>query len=239
MRARLDSQGEAGRKKILGSGHTTMKSHKKNKLIIFGTKNMAVEIKEMAETFYSKEFAAVELLFFSDEVLKELAGQADRLNLYYIIGFGGTNRKSCIEALSKYKEFKATTIIHPSAVIAKSAKIGQGCLVMANVTISTNAVLKDHCVINYNASVGHDSVLAGNNFVQPGARVSGNCRIGEGTLIGSNSFVYQNVKIGNEVLVDAMTYIHEDVADRMIVSSRYPKPASRDELGKDKLPMWG
>jgi sugar O-acyltransferase (sialic acid O-acetyltransferase NeuD family) len=217
---------------------TTMRSNKKNKLIIFGTKNMAVEIKEMAETFYRKDFSFVELVFFSNEALKQQVREAKKFDLHYIIGFGGSNRKACIETLNKHPQFKAFSIIHPSASIAKSAKIGNGCLVMPNVTISTNAVLGDHCVVNYNASVGHDSVLAGNNFVQPGARVSGNCRIGEDTLIGSNSFVYQNVKIGKGTLVDAMTYIHDDVGERMLVSSRHGAPFGRDNLPKNKIPMW-
>lgn len=214
------------------------KKSKKNKLIIFGTKNMAVEIKEMAEMFYAETFDMVELVFFTEDFFAKTANDSSKFNLYYIVGFGGTNRQLCIAAFHQHPEFQPFTIIHPSAVVAKSAKIGKGCLIMAHATISTNAVLGDQCVVNYNASVGHDSVLEGNNFVQPGARVSGNCLIGYSTLIGSNSFVYQNVKIGRESLIDAMTYVHDDVKEKMLVSSRYPKPISRDQLEKNKIPMW-
>ena len=194
----------------------------KNELIIFGTKNMAVEIQEMAASFYADSFENIKMIYFSEDFIKE-NNLEDKVNsgnftFYYIIGFGGKNRQMCIEALKKYSNFEPFSIIHPSAVIAKSAKIGKGCLIFPNTTISSNAVLGDHCVINYNASVGHDTVLSDNIFIQPGARVSGNCQIGEGTLIGSNSFIYQNVKLGKECLVDALTYIHDSVQDRMIVS---------------------
>ncbi len=211
---------------------------KKNKLVIFGVKNMAVEIREMAELYYAKTFQDLEMVYFSEEYFQKASVEAETWNLFYTIGFGGTNRKLCIEALSKYPHFQAFSIIHPSAAIAPSAKIGRGCVIMPHATISTNAVVGDHCVVNYNASVGHDSVLAGNNFIQPGARISGNCQIGEGSLIGSNSFVYQNVRIGKECLIDAMAYIHDEVGDRMLISPRYEKPVSRDELEKNKIPMW-
>jgi sugar O-acyltransferase (sialic acid O-acetyltransferase NeuD family) len=211
-----------------------------NELLIFGTKNMSVEIKEMAEVFYADKFAKISMVYFSDDFIKE-NNLEDKINrddykIYYIIGFGGTTRKQCIEALKKYSNFEPVSIIHPTAVIAKSASLGKGCFIHPQVTISTNAKIGDHCVINYNASVGHDAVLEDNVFIQPGARVSGNCHIGENTLIGSNSFVYQAVKVGKDCLIDALTYVRHDLPERIIMSLRYKKPISRDEA--PKIPMW-
>jgi sugar O-acyltransferase (sialic acid O-acetyltransferase NeuD family) len=214
--------------------------HKKSELIIFGVKNMALEIREIVLNFYADTFSKTSCIYFSDSFIQDnnLEEKINRLDytIFFIIGFGGSNRTDCIEALKKYSNFKPFTVIHPSAVIAPSAKIGEGCFIQPNATISTNVQLGDHCLVNYNVSVGHDSVLADNVFIQPGARVSGNCKIGANTLIGSNSFVYQNVKVGEGCLIDALTYIHDDVPNKMVVSSRYSGPISRDSL-KNKLPI--
>lgn len=215
---------------------------KQNELIIFGVKNMALEIQEIALSFYQETFSKVSCVYFSEDFVEKnnLVEKIknDESGLYFNIGFGGTNKKACMEFLKKYPNIKPFTIIHPTAVIAPSAQIGQGCFIQPNVTVSSKVVLGDFCVLNYNVSVGHDSILSDNVMVQPGARVSGNCFVGENSMIGSNSFVYQNTKIGKDVLVDAMTYVHDDLADNLIVSSRYPRAISRDDISQEKLPMW-
>ncbi|MFA5879710.1 MAG: acetyltransferase [Candidatus Margulisiibacteriota bacterium] len=219
-----------------------MNNEKKCELIIFGLNNMATEIFETAKEYYPKKFSKIRLVYFNDKFIKEQK-LSDKINkkkytIYYIIGFGGTNRKSCLDFMKKYKNFVPFTIIHPSAVIAKSAKIGKGCFIHPNTTISTNANIGNHCVINYNASIGHDSIIFDNVLVQPGARVSGNCKIGRDTLIGSNSFIFQKITIGKGCLIDALTYIHDDLPDEMIVSTRHIKPIKRNSLLKNKIPIW-
>lgn len=218
------------------------KEVKNKELIIFGIKNMAIEIKEIASTYFKQEFCSIKTIYFNDSFVEDnnLENKINRKDytIHYIIGFGGTKRKECIAAMKKYINFVPYSIIHPSAIIAETAKIGEGCFIQPNTTISSNVIMGDHCVINYNASVGHDSILADNIFIQPGARVSGNCNIGTGTMLGSNSFILQNVTVGEDCLIDALTYIHDDLQKRMIVSSRYDKPVSRDEVNKNKISMW-
>lgn len=219
-----------------------MNNEKKCELIIFGLNNMANEIFETAKDNYSTKFNKIRLVYFNDNFIKDLK-LSNKINIsgytiYYIIGFGGLNRRLCIEKIKKYKNFIPFTIIHPSAIIAKSAKIGKGCYIHPNTTISTNAKIGNHCVINYNASIGHDSNISDNVLVQPGARVSGNCKIGRDTLIGSNSFIFQKIKIGKECLIDALTYVHDDLPSRTILSTRYSKPTKRDSIPKEKLSIW-
>lgn len=214
----------------------------KYELIIFGLNNMATEILETAKENYSEKFNKIRLVYFNENFIKDLK-LSDKINLtgykiYYIIGFGGLNRRLCIEEIKKYKNFIPFTIVHPSAVIARSAKIGKGCFIHPNTTISTNTKIGNHCVINYNASIGHDSIISDNVLVQPGARVSGNCKIGRDTLLGSNSFIFQKIKIGKECLIDALTYVHNDLPNRTILSTRYSKPIKRDDIPKEKLSIW-
>jgi carbonic anhydrase/acetyltransferase-like protein (isoleucine patch superfamily) len=218
------------------------KEIKNSELIIFGINNMAIEIKEVASVYYSKNFSNIRMVYFNDSFIKD-NNLEDKINrndyiIYFIIGFGGSNRKECFETVKKYSNFIPFSIVHPSAVILRTATIGRGCFVQPNTTISSNVIIGDHCIINYNVSIGHDSIISDNVLVQPGARISGNCIVGAGTLIGSNSFVYQNVKVGKGCLVDALTYIHEDLQDNMIVSSRYDKSISRGVLDKNKIVMW-
>lgn len=203
---------------------------------------MALEIREMAMEYYRENFDNIQNIYFTDTFIKEndLESKVNKNDyvIYYLIGFGGSNREKCIEELKKYSNFIPFTIVHPTAVVAKTVKIGKGCVLFANTTISSNVNIGDHCVINYNASVGHDSFLSDNIFIQPGCRISGNCKIGANTLVGSNSFIYQNISIGKECLIDALTYVHDNLPERSIISLRYDKIIKRDLLVDGQMPMW-
>lgn len=57
-----------------------------------------------------------------------------------------------------------TSIIHPKAVISKSASIGQGCVIEANTVVSSEAVVKDCSYICAGAIVNHNAMV--NEFCQ-------------------------------------------------------------------------
>lgn len=205
---------------------------KHKELIIFGKVSSGLEIYEVAETHYKNDFEYITTSLFNDTFIND--NKLDnKLNnpdyeINYIIGFSDfKQRKKCVEFMSRYSNVIAASIINPTAYIAKSAKIGNGCYVGANSTVSTNAVLNEHVFINLNATVGHDSILEEHVIVSPGARISGNVKIGEGSLIGAGCFIHQGVTLGKENMVDALTYVRNDLPDRMVSSSRSPKPFKR------------
>ncbi len=205
---------------------------KSNELLIFGKISTGLEIFEVINTHFPEMFQKVRMILFNetfitDNNLENKINQPTHI-INYIIGFSDLKqRKKCAEDLNKYSNFIPVSIINPTAYIAKSVKMGLGCYVGANATISTNAVIKDHCSINLNATIGHDAELDEHVLVLPGARISGNCKIGEGTLIGANAFIHQGVSVGKENLIDALTYVHDNLPDRMISSSRNTKTFKR------------
>lgn len=88
-----------------------------------------------------------------------------------------------------YSEKRPAAGIDPSAVIAASAKIGEGCSVGANVVIGENAEIGSGCVIEPNVTIYHD------------CKIGDNCRIGAGAsiayaIIGSNCYIYTGARIG-------------------------------------------
>ena len=69
------------------------------------------------------------------------------------------------------------TLIHPSAVISKSAKICRGCVIEANAVISTGAVVKDCSYICAGAVVNHNATVS--EFCQ----VNCNAVVAAGTVL--------------------------------------------------------
>jgi UDP-3-O-[3-hydroxymyristoyl] glucosamine N-acyltransferase len=90
--------------------------------------------------------------------------------------------------------------IHPSAIIAASAIIGQNVSIAAYATISAGAFVGDncvvgtHCVIGAGASLGSGSVLHSHVTLYHGVRLGKNCIIHSGTVIGSDGFGFAPYK---------------------------------------------
>jgi sugar O-acyltransferase (sialic acid O-acetyltransferase NeuD family) len=67
-----------------------------------------------------------------------------------------------------------TTIIHPQTIIAPSAKIGQGVIIMAGCVIGTNTILQDSVVLNIGTLLDHDVIIEHFAHLSIGVKVASN-----------------------------------------------------------------
>jgi sugar O-acyltransferase (sialic acid O-acetyltransferase NeuD family) len=104
-------------------------------------------------------------------------------------------------------------LIHPSAVIAKSANLAAGSICMAGSIIQAAAKIGKHCIINTKASVDHDCVLQDFAQVAPGATVCGNVTIGECSYVGAGAVIKQGISIGSHVMIGAGAVVIKDIPD--------------------------
>jgi len=82
--------------------------------------------------------------------------------------------------------------IHPSAIIAKSAKLGEGIGIGAYTVVDENVQIGDNAIIYPGCYVGRDT------------------RIGNETLIYANVSIREEVIIGNRVMIQAGSVIGSD-----------------------------
>ena len=75
-------------------------------------------------------------------------------------------------------------LIHPSAVIAKSAEVDAGSVAMAEAVINPGARIGKGCIINTSSSVDHDCVVGDYVHISVGAHPSGTVVVGTETWIG-------------------------------------------------------
>ena len=114
-------------------------------------------------------------------------------------------------------EIQYLNIIHPSAMISSRAKIGEGTVVMAGVTINTEVKIGEQCIINTNASIDHECVIHSYVHISPNVALAGNVEVGEGTHIGIGASVLPNVKIGKWCVIGAGAVILKDVPDYAVM----------------------
>ncbi len=71
-------------------------------------------------------------------------------------------------------DFEFVTLIHPTAIISKSARIGKGTVILVSVKVNAHATIGDGCILNTNSSFGHDCILENFSSLAPGVTVGGN-----------------------------------------------------------------
>jgi len=111
----------------------------------------------------------------------------------------------------------AMPIVHPSAVIAKSASIAIGVFVGPGAIVNADAKVCSHAIVNSGAIVEHDVRVGINAHVGPRAVLGGGVVVGDHTLIGIGAVVLPGVKIGSGVVVGAGAVVVEDVGDGEVV----------------------
>jgi UDP-perosamine 4-acetyltransferase len=108
-------------------------------------------------------------------------------------------------------------VVHPSAHVSPSARLGRGNVIKAGALIDTGTTLGDCCIIDNGAVVPHHNVIADAVHVGPGVSMGGDCRIGAQTLVGIGAVVSARVSIGSNVIIAPGAVVVRDVADDVVL----------------------
>jgi sugar O-acyltransferase (sialic acid O-acetyltransferase NeuD family) len=130
-----------------------------------------------------------------------------------IIGIGdNAQRREMARALN----FEWQTVVHPSACVHPSAKLGRGTVVFAGAVVQPDAVIGDHVIVNTGATIDHDCIIGDYAHLAPGVHLAGSVQVGEGAFLGIGSVVIPGVKIGSWSTLGAGAVATRDLADGVV-----------------------
>ncbi len=115
----------------------------------------------------------------------------------------------------KFKEqgYFFFSVVHPSAIVSKDAKFGEGVQLMAGAIVQPGCVVGDNVILNAGTSIDHDCQIGGHVHLAPGVICSGHVSIGDCSHVGVGSVIIQNVSIGANCLVAAGAVVINDFTD--------------------------
>ena len=107
-------------------------------------------------------------------------------------------------------------VIHQTAIISPTAKIGDGTVVMQGAIIQSRANIGKHCIINTGASVDHECQIADFVHISPHATLCGNVRIEECSWICAGAVIVPGVHIGSNTIIGAGSVVTKDIPDNVV-----------------------
>lgn len=109
--------------------------------------------------------------------------------------------------------YRFATIVHPSAIVAPSADLGEGAQIMAGAVIQNDVRIGENALVNTRASVDHDCDIGDSVHVAPGVTISGGVGVGPLSHVGTGASIVQGVRIGRRTMIGAGAVIVGNVAD--------------------------
>lgn len=98
-------------------------------------------------------------------------------------------------------EEKWCNFIHPSALVARSVKMGYGNVVLANCVINAGTVVGNFNTLNSGTLLGHDIKVGNNNFFAAQVTVGSLLEIGDMNFFGLNTTIKTGIRLGEAILI--------------------------------------
>lgn len=161
--------------------------------------------------------------YLGDDVIIEQYDPAtvQLINAVGAVSVESNGKRAALFNQYKQKGFSFATLIHPSAVIASTASIGEGVQIMAGAIVQPNVKIAHNCIINTRASIDHDCQIGESAHIAPGAILSGNISLGRESHIGVGATLIQGLTIGEAVMICAGATIINKIASQQKVMGIY------------------
>ena len=105
------------------------------------------------------------------------------------------------------------TIIHPTAIISKFAKIGYGVSIQPFVSVGPNVTVGNHVQIYAQSLIGHNSILENYSYVANNACIGATVHLKPGAYLGINCSILEKTIIGEWALIGMGAVVIQDVPD--------------------------
>jgi sugar O-acyltransferase (sialic acid O-acetyltransferase NeuD family) len=110
------------------------------------------------------------------------------------IGDPSVRAKIILEMEARGAQF--ITIIHPTAFVAPTARIGKGCILAPFSSVGSDAKVGNHVVMTWYASLAHDTITESFAVLSPYSTANGSAVLEEGVFLGTHAVVNPMIRIG-------------------------------------------
>jgi sugar O-acyltransferase (sialic acid O-acetyltransferase NeuD family) len=201
----------------------------RSRILIFGASGHGAVVADAIEAAGSHELAgfvdstkAVGELVLGYPVL---GGEADLPALVeremvsgLVVAIGDNWRRSEVvrRATERLPWIQFPSVIHPAAVVSRSAAIGPGSVLLAGAVVNCRATVGRFCLLNTASSLDHDCHLGDFASLAPRASIGGGTSIGSYSAISLGASVVHKLSLGSHCVVGAGSVVVRDLPDNVL-----------------------
>lgn len=139
--------------------------------------------------------------------------------------------KTTRDYLDKGAQF--VNLIHPTARISRTAKIGMGNIISPGVNVNANAVIGNFVRIGTGTNVGHDAEIGNYSTISGLCGINGYVKIDKGVFAGSHAVFCPHAKVGEFATVGASSVVLKKVQANSKVFGNPAKKFGTNEVMED------
>lgn len=129
----------------------------------------------------------------------------------FVMAIGGTASKTKLAAYLDGQGAQFASIVHRSAVVASTAKLGRGVVIGPHAYVATSAEVGDFASVNSLSGIGHDAIIGSCATISSQVDVMGKTVIGSRALLGSGARILPGVKVGDGAKIGSGAVIVRNV----------------------------
>jgi acetyltransferase EpsM len=158
--------------------------------------------------------------------LEEWYSRGVRLAVNAVGGIGNVGIRLKIFDILANAGFVCPVVVHPTAVVERSAALEAGVQVLAQAYVGSAARVGFGTLLNSGAIVSHDCVLGRVVNLSPGATLAGNVVVEDHAQIGMRATVNMHITVGERALLGNGCTVKEDVpaGTRVRAGTIWPAP---------------
>ena len=136
-------------------------------------------------------------------ILSTVADYQPAAGEYLLLGIGVPYSRRRVAERLQACEANFLTLVHPRAVVASTAEIGDGSIICPSAVVSDSARLGRCVLVNYHASLGHDASAGDFAVLSPYATLGGAARVDDEVFLGLHASVGPGIRVGSRSKVSA------------------------------------
>lgn len=139
----------------------------------------------------------------------EMMNKFQKVNV--VIAVGNNKMRNLIFGKLNLYDCYFATLIHKTAVVSPTAKIGNGTVVMPYAVINADTIVGEHVIINTGAVIEHDNQIGRFAHVSPHSTLAGSVSIEEGVHVGVAATLIPGVHVGEWATIGAGAVVINDI----------------------------
>jgi sugar O-acyltransferase (sialic acid O-acetyltransferase NeuD family) len=153
----------------------------------------------------------------------------------FIISVGDPGLRQVLAERLARRGARFLSIVHPTAYVAPTARIGLGCIIGPFVNVGSYVELQDHVLLNLYSAAGHDARIGAFCVFSPYSVANGGSRLATGVFLGTHAAVTPNVNVGAASKIAAGAVVYRDVPERSLATGNPAKAFALDEAALSRV----